>query len=383
MPPKLRRETAVTKGEGKRFRFRTRTASQALTSKIKNIVDRSTETKELFFNSGTSSLNFTKAGDVMPLFASGTVLTDTYYPCAQGDGDNERIGDTVKLKYLKLNIRLTVSTISPDVVRVIVFRWKPNIAYSTDFNTLTPLILYNVANDDYQTAMSHYNNKKGQYHIYRDRLIHLDTYNSIKAIRMKIPLKDIKCEFTGDGTSTTHSMTNSIFVMVIGEGTPTNVDYHIAPEDAKLTDPDEDSLISDLDPFEIVEPDKDGLKHFAVTVNICPTKKMNNKLWRTYTHDKQRDVLLRVEGAFRRKTPSVELKEIRFEECPTLKQIHYHAHYVMPKEFEYEMFNHFKRICCSQDEHTLKPWRFIAIKELPRDADVTRWEDYIRKDAKK
>jgi len=161
-----------------------------------------------------------------------------------------------------------------------------------------------------------------------------------------------------------------------------NVDYHIAPEDAKITDPDEDSLIDDLDPFEIVEPDKDGLKHFAVTVNICPTKRMNNKLWRTYTHDKQRDVLLRVEGAFRRKTPSVELKEIRFEECPTLKQIHYHAHYVMPKEFEYEMFNHFKRICCSQDEHTLKPWRFIAIKELPRDADVTRWEDYIRKDAK-
>jgi len=215
-------KVAVAKGPARRYRIRPKKPSQYLTKRIKTIVDRSTETKELFFNSGLSALTFTKAGDVMPLFATGTVSTDTYYPCAQGDGDNERIGDSVKLKYLKLNLRIVVSATSPDVVRIIVFRWKPNIAYSTDFNTLTPLVLYNAASDDYQTAMSHYNNKKSQYHIYRDRLIHMDTYNSIKAIRMKIPLKDIKCEFTGDGTATSHSMTNSLFVMVIGEGTPTN-----------------------------------------------------------------------------------------------------------------------------------------------------------------
>jgi len=196
---------------------------KSIVNTIKRVVNANTETKELYFNSGLTALAFTKLGDCMPLFARGDVATDTYYTCQQGDGDNERIGDSVRLQYLKLNLRIVASSASPDIVRIIVFRWKPNFKYGDDFNTLTPLILYNAVNDDYQSSMSHYNNKKQNYQILRDRIFSLNTYNPIKCIKMRIPLKGVKCEFTGDGSTTPNSqMTNNICLLVMAEGTPSN-----------------------------------------------------------------------------------------------------------------------------------------------------------------
>jgi len=158
------------------------------------------------------------------------------------------------------------------------------------------------------------------------------------------------------------------------------------PDGPELCSPksssDEEEYIDETGPV-VMEDNQGEVRHFAVTVNIQPTKYMNKKLWRTYTQEQQRAQLLRIESAFRRKTPSVKLHELCFEVCPTLQQIHYHAHYEMPKEFEHEMYNYFKRICCSQDDKTLKPWRFIDISILPTDADVKRWMDYIHKNQTK
>jgi len=122
------------------------------------------------------------------------------------------------------------------------------------------------------------------------------------------------------------------------------------------------------------------LRQWGITVNIQPTKKMNKRLWKLYDHDKQRDILNRIESKFRRDTPSVKLIELHFEVCPTLKNIHFHALYEAPVLFRAEMETYYKRVCCSDDEHTKKPWRYLDIKEIVGGSD--EWLKYIRKDLK-
>lgn len=152
---------------------------------------------------------------------------------------------------------------------------------------------------------------------------------------------------------------------------------------------EEDLIIPNKALFKKREParvnDVDGIYnnnklYYAVTVNIQPTKLMNKKQWRKYTHDEQRSQLLRIEASFRKKTPSVELIEIQFEICPTLNNIHFHAMYYMPKIFIHEVYLHYRRICNSTDDKTIKEWRFIDIQELKRQEDIENWLMYIRKD---
>jgi hypothetical protein len=119
---------------------------------------------------------------------------------------------------------------------------------------------------------------------------------------------------------------------------------------------------------------------YAVTVNVSPFKVMNKKLWKTYAHDDQRKILMRIEAAFRKKTPSCILKELHYEVCPSLDNIHYHALYCLPDpQFVSEMTTYFDRICSTTDTKTRVPFRHINIQEV---YDEPTWLLYIRKDLK-
>jgi len=118
---------------------------------------------------------------------------------------------------------------------------------------------------------------------------------------------------------------------------------------------------------------------YAVTVNVKPDKCMNRKKWRNYTHDQQIGILTRIEKAFRRDNPSVMMKRLEFEECPTLKQIHFHALYLMPKIFVSTMEQYYMRTINGNDDNTLKPWIHLKVKEI---YDEAGWCKYISKDIK-
>lgn len=119
---------------------------------------------------------------------------------------------------------------------------------------------------------------------------------------------------------------------------------------------------------------------YAVTVNIQPTKFMNKRQWKRYTHDQQRAILSRIEKKFRKDMPTIELVELHYEICPTLKNIHFHALYKMPVNYCTTMETYYTRICSSEDEKTKIPWRFLDIREI---TNRTGWLEYINKDTKK
>lgn len=80
----------------------------------------------------------------------------------------------------------------------------------------------------------------------------------------------------------------------------------------------------------VSESEYDTLPQFyATTVNLNPHGFVNNKKWSLYSQDDQRKILLRLEASMRRTYPTVELVELHFEVCPTLKSAHYHALYKM------------------------------------------------------
>lgn len=118
---------------------------------------------------------------------------------------------------------------------------------------------------------------------------------------------------------------------------------------------------------------------YAVTVNIQPTKKMNNRQWRLYTPEKQTAQLMRIEKSFRDKNPSCKLVEIHFETCPTLRNMHFHALYQMSDEIKDHYVLHFNRICGSTGEQT-DPWRHLDCEPV---RSKEAWIAYIRKDRHK
>lgn len=191
---------------GKLKVVKTATVPVATKKYVRKAIQKVGETKEYFQNSGTSALTFDRDGVLINMMSSIT----------QGTGDDDRIGDYIALQRLKVNMRCVISASSPDVFRVIIFRWKPN-------NTTPPPIseiLYSyVAGSDYQNCMSQYNNKKAQYTILADKFLRAsgngDT--AIHALRFNINLKNVKCEYRG-----TSDTTNCIYMLLLAEGTPTN-----------------------------------------------------------------------------------------------------------------------------------------------------------------
>lgn len=118
-------------------------------------------------------------------------------------------------------------------------------------------------------------------------------------------------------------------------------------------------------------------KLYGITVNILPFKLMNKKRWFTYSHDKQREILARIEAKFRKDTPSCELIELHYEKCPTedeFHNIHFHALYKMPEMHKAELETYYNRICSDKSN---KNWRHLDIKEIN---NKHSWLEYIRKD---
>lgn len=159
--------------------------------------------------------------------------------------------------------------------------------------------------------------------------------------------------------------------------------HNTEPEDTECCDDGCTSLVQALKkPLWKDSPNPSAVKPFrleyGVTVNIQPTKKMNGKFWRDYTHDKQRAILGRIEAKFRAITPSVELIELHYEICPTLKNVHFHALYSAPCLFMHEMQTYYKRVCDASDKNTRIPWRYLDIKVIKDGAG--NWLEYIRKE---
>lgn len=171
--------------------------------KIKDYVDKkikaNIETKQYFFDSGTSSIPYDKTGQMIPLSQ-----------VAQGVGDFQRIGDIIHPTKLSIRLQIGVSTIPPDVARVIIFIWRP---------ATTPVIddvLYYASGTDYQSAMSAYNDsKRGDFQILYDKLICLTTNDNlfVKQVTKKL---DIKQEYIGATTASTRAL----YMLIVGEGTP-------------------------------------------------------------------------------------------------------------------------------------------------------------------
>jgi len=111
----------------------------------------------------------------------------------------------------------------------------------------------------------------------------------------------------------------------------------------------------------------------AVTVNPDPFMLMNKKKYSTYSHEKQVDILSRVEKSLRTKHPDIKLIEIQFEECPNLKQMHFHALYSTPVFMGNEMDSFWKEKICRKNSPS---WTYIVTDEV---YDKKGWLEYIRK----
>lgn len=123
-------------------------------------------------------------------------------------------------------------------------------------------------------------------------------------------------------------------------------------------------------------------RHYAVTVNIKPSKLMNRRRWDMYTHDKQRAMLTRLERNMRKGIEGLFLKCLHFEVCPRLRNIHYHAWYGTTL-CDLDVIG---RIRAYWDKHTgdsittIIPWRIVVIKEI---FDKRGWLEYITKDQRR
>lgn len=122
---------------------------------------------------------------------------------------------------------------------------------------------------------------------------------------------------------------------------------------------------------------------YAMTLNIQPCcYNMNRKRWDTYTHDKQRAILMRVEASFRKNNLNVTLQKLNYELCPTLNNIHFHAMYKMNLDDIVAMKKYYKRICEAKFKTPSRvPWRYLDISIIEDTPDA--WLRYIAKDEPK
>lgn len=116
---------------------------------------------------------------------------------------------------------------------------------------------------------------------------------------------------------------------------------------------------------------------YAVTVNIQPTKFINKRQWKKYSADQQKAILTRIERSVRTKNPSIVLKALHFEVCPTLFNIHFHAMYQMPNIYQVVLETYYDRVVGQPQGKQTKPWRHFLMEEI---YDRKGWLEYITKD---
>lgn len=120
---------------------------------------------------------------------------------------------------------------------------------------------------------------------------------------------------------------------------------------------------------------------YAVTINICPDKFINRRKWRLYTHDQQRKILLSLNNHCMEKVFSyledkhpatydlIYIKEIRFEVCPTLQQVHFHALIETDELSKILYLNRWQT-------YNVANWRISDCQEI---YDEEGWVSYINK----
>lgn len=145
----------------------------------------------------------------------------------QGDGDNERLGDTLMLKSITGNMNFiagSAGTVS--AVRCVIFQWKP------DNNVDAPAvnkILFDATNVPY---LSNFVIDQSKFRVLKDWLFHVGPVsgasNNLVLKRVNI-YKDFKEKIEYQGAGTTGS--NQIYIMVIGNNTTgttaPNYYYHL------------------------------------------------------------------------------------------------------------------------------------------------------------
>lgn len=167
---------------------------------ISNAITNAAEEKFLYVSNNATS--FTASGLLVNL---STIV--------QGDGDDQRVGDQVRLQSLLFNIRCVPNT-APEVFRVIIWRYTP-------LNTVTPSVSFPIVSAtgvDYLTAMSPIDPKNKQTCIVlRDYMVTQGASGSdthIRGKRFLIDLKNVEQVYTGDLS------TNQIYVSFFAEGVP-------------------------------------------------------------------------------------------------------------------------------------------------------------------
>lgn len=115
----------------------------------------------------------------------------------------------------------------------------------------------------------------------------------------------------------------------------------------------------------------------AVTVNIKPTFRMNNKLWYKYDHEKQISILTRLESKCRGRIEDCELDKLVFEECPNTKMIHFHALYTCDDTLRVAscIMDYWAKFS-GNDRFTRIPWRVVKCDDVFNERG---WLKYITK----
>jgi len=161
------------------------------------------------------------------------------------------------------------------------------------------------------------------------------------------------------------------------------VSLNVSSNDVNIYNKDDEEK-DDEDIFNIwADAMEDAIKdicEYAITINISPHKILNKKKWQFYSHQKQQEILFRMEASSLRNTPIKCIKAV-FELCPTLKNVHMHCLYEIPINMGYE--DHIKewwdKRISTTDENTIIPFRHFDCRNI---YDRDGWNKYILKDQK-
>jgi len=195
---------------------RSRKSKRLSTKAVKAIV------KKTMIKNSDEKYYYATSGQVASNFSANPVAESVATIGVQGVGDDERIGDEVRLQTLRIKLRIVIGTSpSPDIFRILVVRWKP---YTTAIPPIAEILKY-TNSLDYQTAMSPYNYKNSQqYVIHKDIFGTLTTNDPIRAYNLKIKLNNVLQKYTGA------LCTNRIFVYFIGEAATQSNTYVMSSE---------------------------------------------------------------------------------------------------------------------------------------------------------
>lgn len=176
----------------------------------RRIIERATEDKHWFTNSGTSALSF---------YANGTLIPLSQVP--QGNSDATRVGDQIQAKHLRVAVRLVgQGTNVATVMRVIIFRWKP---LSTSTLPLPQTIIYETMAQDYQSVLSALDPKviPSQALILADHSVYVDqpyeVGDGFKIFNLPLRFEQV---YTGDTYCT-----NALYLLLIAQGATSASSY--------------------------------------------------------------------------------------------------------------------------------------------------------------